>query len=149
MAPEAYVSRPYAINREAEHFPDGPELEEYDEITICYAKSGTTPTIIKQLANEECGRFGMRAEFDETDMGICPLMTPSAAKFLCRYPEGYVAKDNRQERPSALFRGARAAPVPGSVLPPSFSGLGAADVSTSAKSAPYPTYLFNDKQQRP
>lgn len=149
LAPEAYVHRPYAINRDDENFPNGPELEEYDEVTICYAKAATTPGAIKKLADEECSRFGMSAKFDETDFAICPLLTPSAAKFVCRLPEGQSAVRPTESRSSTLFRGSSERPVVGSTLPRSFSGIGAADVSTSAKSAPYPTYLFDGKQKRP
>lgn len=149
FSPEPYVWRPYTIDRDHEDFPDGPVLEAGSEISVCYAKAGATPVALKQLANDECGRFGLLARYQQTDMGICPLLTPSAAQFSCELPEGQIAIDRRSVEPGNLFVGNKDVSAPGSVLPPSFSGIGAADVSTTAKSAPYPTYLFDGKQKRP
>ncbi len=148
-APEPYVWRPYTIDRGHEFFPDGPDLTSGSQFSICYAKRGTTPASLKQLADEECGRFGMTAKFAQQNHGICPLVTPIAAEFSCQSASGQVITQSPNQQPGSLFQNAGQGPVSRSVLPPSATTFSAEDVSTTAKSQPYPTFLFNDQQSRP
>lgn len=148
-APDPYVWRPYTIDREHEFFPDGPILANGSGISICYAKRGTTPNLLKQMADEECGRFGMTSKFAQQDHGICPLATPIAAQFVCVGGSGQAITQSSSPQPGSLFQGAEQNGVRGSVLPPSGLAFSAEDVSTTAKSAPYPTFLFNGQPTRP
>lgn len=147
---EPYVWRPYTIDREHEHFPVGPVLEDKSVIAICYSKRNATPALLNQMARDECGRFGLSARFKRQDHGLCPLVTPVAAQFTCEGPSGQVVGRTitSQEQPGTLFQGSGQRGVAGSVLPPMGSTFNAEDVSTRAKSEPYPTFLFNDTQRQ-
>lgn len=147
-APEPYVWRPYTIDREDENFPDGPVLRAGSEVQVCYAKSGTTPREIRQLATEECQRFGLTAHFEGNDYSFCPLLNPVTARFSCKLT---AAQENQRVSGSRqrLFAAPNGAvQAPGSTLPPMRSGISAEDVSTNAKSQPYPTFLFDGQQKQ-
>lgn len=148
-APEPYVWRPYTIDRSHVNFPDGPTLTNGSQFSICYAKRGTTPASLKQMADEECGRFGLTAKFSQQDHSICPLATPTAAQFSCQNASGQAITQSPNQQPGSLFQGTGQGAVSKSVLPPSATTFSAEDVSTTAKSAPYPTFLFNGQQPRP
>lgn len=148
-APEPYVWRPYTIDREHVHFPDGPTLTNGSEFSICYAKRGTTPDRLKQLADEECGRSGLGAIFTRQDHGVCPLATPTAAQFTCRGDADQMITQSPDQQPGSLLQNNGQGAGSKSVLPSSAFSFGAEDVSTTAKSAPYPTYLFDGQKSRP
>lgn len=137
---EPYVDRPYAINRDSTVFPDGPKIVPDSLVTVCYAKSSATPAVIRALAEAECAQSGLGAAFEEQTYDTCPLLTPIAANFRCYGPvaeKGPVAGNAIGSVPPAF-----AAPRPAGAGRP-IGTIGAADVSTTAKSAPFPTYLFN------
>lgn len=145
-----YVHKPYEINRELEDFPVGPPVEEGTMVTVCYAKANTSPGDIRALADEECARGGLNAIFNEQSFIVCPLTTPAAAQFTCT---GAVVE---RGEPFVGGAGAPATTAPASPrfdapkpagLGRSFGAIGAGDVSTTAKSQPFPTYLFNSPQQ--
>lgn len=148
-SPDPYVWRPYTIDRDHEFFPTGPVLTDGSEISICYAKRGTTPNALKQIADEECGRFGLTSQFAKQDHGICPLVTPVAAQYACIDNTGQAITNGTPQQPGTLFQGAGQGTVSRSVFPPSASTISAEDVSTTAKSKAYPTFLFNGPQTRP
>ena len=148
-APEPYVWRPYTIDREHDDFPLGPTLISGSQISICYAKRGATPASLKQLANDECGRFGLTATFKQQDHGLCPLVTPIAAQFSCHGASGQIITQSPNLQPGSLFQGTGQGTASRSVLPPSATTFSAEDVSTTAKSQPYPTFLFNGQKSRP
>ena len=149
-APEPYVWRPYTIDREHEYFPSGPVLENLSVVDICYSNRHATPALLTQMANDECGRFGLSARFVGQDYGLCPLVTPIAAQFECEGGSSRVVGGTpvAPNQPDSLFNNRGQSGVAGSVLPPMGSTFGADDVSTRAKSEPYPTFLFNDTQGR-
>ena len=135
------MDRPYEYDRDSSDFPDGPTLLNGSEVKVCYAKSKATPAQIVALAREECGRFGLAAKLSKQRPFYCPLRTPIAAVFVCR-----------DDSPNTDVRAVGAGPVP--VAPAaaareptsvtgSSPGLSASDVSNTAKSAPFPTFLFN------
>lgn len=142
-----YVDRPYEINRELADFPEGPPVTAGTQVTVCYKKSSATPAEIRALAYEECARGNLNATFKEQTLNVCPLMTPNAAIFTCT---NTVAGGTRAATGPASARTAPAAPLFEAPQPAglgrSFGTIGAADVSTTAKSQPYPTYLFNNPQ---
>ncbi len=144
---EAYIHSPSTINRELATYPDGPEIIEGSEVTVCYAKSESTPQTIRQLAAAECSKGNLGIVFVEQTYNICPMMTPNAAVFSC---ENAVAGRSTQPGSSSAVQSilpqpAFAAPKPAGAGY-AFGNIGAADVSTTAKSQPFPTYLFNDGQ---
>lgn len=147
-APEPYVWRPYTIDREHKFFPNGPVLENQSVVEICYSNRNATPTLLTQMAKDECGRFGLSARFLSQDHGICPLVTPIAAQFECNGPSSRIVRGERvtPSQPGALFNNMGQSGVAGSVLQPMGSTFNADDVSTRAKSEPYPTFLFNGAQ---
>lgn len=138
-AESAYVQRPYAIDREHADFPLGPELKAGSTVTVCYAKSSATPQAVRKLADDECGRFGLGTAFIEQTLSICPLMTPVAAIFKCA-KTGVAGSTSPGQVGNVPMMPAFSAP--GAAIQPS-AGIGAADVSTTAKSAPFPVFLFN------
>lgn len=142
---EAYVDRPYEINRDSRYFPYGPKLRPGDSVTVCYAKSAATPAVINKLADDECARFGLSAHLKEQVQLGCSLRTPIAAVFSC---EADAASGRTPVNPAGTpVAGTGPQPalgpaeVKGSVLPDNF---GSASVSTTAKSEPFPTFLFSD-----
>lgn len=141
---QAYVDKPWEIDRELSTFPNGPTLVEGSTVTVCYAKSATTPAAIFKLADDECGRFGMTARIDEQIYTLCPMTTPIAAVYTCA---AKVASNGAPVSGAAATGTAAGMPtmpaqqVKGSVLP---EGFGAGSVSTTAKSDPFPTFLYND-----
>lgn len=142
-----YIHRPYTINRDIPTFPDGPEIKKGTSLTVCYAKSRATPAQIRALANEECAKGGLAAAFAYQAYDICPMVSPIAAVFSC---ESAVA--TRAPAPGATLQGGAGVAVPAFAAPrPAGAGrslgtIGAADVSTTAKSEPFPTYLFNNAE---
>lgn len=141
---EPYVNRPYAINRELKTFPDGPAIVNGRIVTICYAKSKATPASIRALAEDECGIAGLTASFVEQNWNTCPLVAPNAALFRCGGPVS-AEKSGSVGQPGSLMP-AFTAPRPAGAGRP-VGSIGAADVSTTAKSEPFPTYLFNPGPQ--
>lgn len=140
---EAYVDRPHELNRDSPYFPDGPDLAEGDNVTVCYSKSASSPKEIFELADNECRRFGLRAELDEQVYTLCPMVTPIAAIFTCEIAVAGGGQVFGSTAPRFSATPSTAAPVQpkGSVLPDNF---GSSSVSTTAKSDPFPTFLFND-----
>ena len=150
-APEPYVWRPYTIDRDHVYFPNGPVLENQSVVEICYSHRNATPALLTQIAKDECGRFGLSARFLGQDHGLCPLVTPVAAQFECQGPSSRVegGAPVTPSQPGSLFNSLEEGGVAGSVLPPMGTTFNADDVSTRAKSEPYPTFLFNGVPGRP
>jgi len=140
---EPYVQNPSEYDREAASFAKGPIHNDGSEIYVCYAKSNATPAQVRVLAENECGRFGLGAVFIGQNYELCPLMTPMAAGFEC------TAQTARAAVPNAPMPAASGAPIGAGTAPVSASqtGISAGDVSTDAKSQPFPTFLF-DKTPR-
>ena len=80
-----YIHNPDEFNRESANFAK--ELEDRDNLSICYNKRSTTVQDLLAMAQAECGKFGKEAVFDKHDFLQCPLTTPARAKFLCLKPE--------------------------------------------------------------
>lgn len=139
---EPYIERPYAIDREHANFPNGPDIVAGLGFTVCYSKSDTSPAAIRAVAEEECQRGGLYPRFIEQTFDQCTLMAPVAAVFRCETGAG--------PKPAMRSSSNVSAPVFSSPASPGGSRplgtLGAADVSTTAKSKPFPTFLFNDGQ---
>lgn len=139
---EPYIDRPYAINREHANFPNGPDIVAGLGFTVCYSKSDSSPAAIRAVAEEECQRGGLYPQFIEQTFDKCTLSAPVAAIFTCETDAG----------PKSALRSSSNVTPPVSSSPASPGGsrplgaLGAADVSTTAKSKPFPTFLFNDGQ---
>lgn len=158
---EPYVQNTSEYDRESPTFANGPVRREDSEVYVCYAKDNATPAQVRTLAEDECGRFGLRAVFIGQNYELCPVMTPIAAGFTCQTQTAGTASPSA---PAFLSSGAAsttlAQPVaaPNPVFPklevqapagagrqPSQpqAGISAGDVSTNAKSQPFPTFLFD------
>lgn len=77
----AYVFKKNEFNRNDANF--NKPLADRDDVTICFNGVGTSDRRVALLAEEECGRFGKRAQPDGNSFGECPLLVPVAARFLC------------------------------------------------------------------
>lgn len=139
---EPYIDRPYQIDREHSNFPNGPDIVAGVGITVCYSKSDTTPADIRAVAEKECQRGGLNAQFVEQTLDQCTLMTPVAAVFSC---ETDTRSKSALPNSSNIAAPAFAAPTPAGSSR-SLGTIGAADVSTTAKSKPFPLFLFNNGQ---
>jgi len=139
---EPYIDRPYAINREHVNFPDGPDMVAGVGITVCYSKADATPQTIRAVAEEECGRGGLKPRFVGQTLDQCALTAPVAALFTC---ESTVASRPAVQSSPVIAAPSIVAPAPAGRSRP-LGTIGAADVSTTAKSAPFPTFLFNRGQ---
>lgn len=137
-----YIERPYAIDRDHANFPNGPDIVAGLSFTVCYSKSDASPAAIRAVAEDECQRGGLYPQFIEQIFDQCTLMAPVAAEFRCE----------TDADPKFALRNSSNVTAPVSSAPAypqgsrPFGTLGAADVSTTAKSKPFPTFLFNDGQ---
>lgn len=77
----AYVYNESEFNRNSPNFNREPV--KIDSVTICYNKYGTKPSIIANMAVEECAKFNKKAEFVRQSLSLCPLFTPVAAIYNC------------------------------------------------------------------
>ena len=162
---DPYVQDTSEYNRESATFAKGPVRHEGNELYVCYAKSNATPKQVRALAENECGRFGLSAVFIGQNYELCPLMTPIAAGFECTAQTARAAAPNTPMPASSdapTTAGAAPAPAPNPIFPKlevqvpagagrqlsaPQTGISAGDVSTDAKSQPFPTFLF-DKTPR-
>ncbi len=80
--PPAFVYNKEEFNREAKDF--GRPVTDIKNVTICYAKGGTTPRQVAELARAECSKFNKKAVFSKQNRSICPLTTPIAVQYACQ-----------------------------------------------------------------
>ncbi len=137
---DPYVDRPYKINRENVDFPNGPEIVDGLQVVVCYAKSYATPAEIRSIADNECAQGGLKAQFKEQAYNTCSLVAPVAAIFICKGNTGVATAS--QSRLGSIVAPSASVPALSRVI----GTIGAEDVSTTAKSAPFPTFLFNSGQ---
>jgi len=97
---EPYIYNANEFNRESPSFAK--ELEDRSTVEICYNKRSTTPQILKQMATDECRRFGKRAHYYENKNLICSVSAPAQAMFWCLCP-GETAQE-RMENRNSLFK---------------------------------------------
>jgi len=79
-----YVYKRGEFNRESDTFNKEPE--DRVSVTICYNELATTPEVVFELANTECGKYAKRARSTYQSFGDCPLATPVEAHFVCDKP---------------------------------------------------------------
>jgi hypothetical protein len=79
-----YVYKKNEFDREAKDFNKAPV--DRDSVTICYNKLNTTPEIVFEMANTECGHYGKQARRTHQDFGDCPMATPVEGHFACDKP---------------------------------------------------------------
>jgi hypothetical protein len=83
-ATDPYIYKPREFDRRAPDF--NKPITDRREVTLCYTAIGTTDRTLLRMAEEECARFGKRAEARSETFGPCPLLTPIAATFACVAP---------------------------------------------------------------
>ncbi len=76
-----YIYDPEEYNRERADF--GHDRKDRTELKICYLTRTTTPQDILAMAEAECGKFGKSARYLNSQMGECPMATPTLANFVC------------------------------------------------------------------
>lgn len=102
-----YVYRPNEFNRQDPNFGKTPT--DISSTVICYAKWSTTPEAVRELAAQECGKYGRISVYTGKSLTYCPLRTPTAALFDCLRPgEKPAPRDDGGHRAAA-----RPAVVPG------------------------------------
>jgi hypothetical protein len=69
------------FNRERPDF--GRELKDRKAVDICYFTRNTAPQDILAMAEAECAKFGKTARYTYSEVGICPLATPTMGHFNC------------------------------------------------------------------
>ncbi len=79
--PPAFVYNKNEFNRAAKGF--GRPATDIKNVTICYAKGGTTPRQVAELARAECSKFNKKAVFYRQNRYTCPLTTPIAVQYVC------------------------------------------------------------------
>ena len=80
-----YIFKADEFNRESPEFAN--ELKDRSAVEICYNKLSTTPKIITQIAQDECGRFGKVAYFVLNQNLACSLGSPAKAVYWCLCPD--------------------------------------------------------------
>ena len=76
-----YVFKEGEFNRNSPTFNKTPD--DISKVQICYNKGSTTPAVVLEMARNECGLYGKRANFQKQDVLHCPIVTPVMATFLC------------------------------------------------------------------
>ena len=79
-----YVFKEGEFNRNSPTFNKRPD--DINKVQICYNKGSTTPEVVLEMAGNECGLYGKRANFQKQDVLHCPLLTPVMATFSCIKP---------------------------------------------------------------
>jgi len=81
---QPYIYQPDEFNREREDF--GRELKDRKTVEICYFTRNTAPQDILAMAEAECAKFGKTARYTYSEVGECPLATPTMGRFNCVAP---------------------------------------------------------------
>jgi hypothetical protein len=76
-----YIYQPEEFNRERADY--GKELKDRTSVDICYFTRNTAPQDILAMAEAECAKFGKTARYRYSEVGICPLATPTLGYFHC------------------------------------------------------------------
>jgi len=76
-----YVYEADEFNRERKDY--GKELTDRSIVDICYFTRNTAPQDILAMAEAECAKFGKTARYTYSEIGICPLATPTLGHFNC------------------------------------------------------------------
>ncbi len=96
--------------------PDfGKPVTDRTQVTICYNGARSTDGQVARLAEEECARFGKRAEPSGDGFGDCPLLVPIAAHFVCQpagAASGEAAATSSAAPPATLPPGAKGSSAP-------------------------------------
>ncbi len=83
--PPPYVHKAREFDRNASNF--GQDPKDIENVTVCYAKSGTTPAEVRKTAQDECAKFNKEVRFLKQDYSTCPLSAPVSAFFECYIPQ--------------------------------------------------------------
>ena len=78
---QPYIYDPEEFNRERKDF--GHDLTDRTDVNICYYTRSTTPQDILAMAEAECARFGKTARYRYSEVGQCPVATPTLGLFAC------------------------------------------------------------------
>jgi hypothetical protein len=78
---QPYIYEPDEFNRERADF--GKELKDRTTVDICYFTRTTAPQDILAMAEAECAKFGKTARYINSEVGTCPLATPTLGHFNC------------------------------------------------------------------
>ena len=81
---ELYIFKDNEFDRMSPDFAKEPK--DRSQVEICYNKWSTTPKIITQMAQDECGRFGKEAHFALNRSLVCSIRTPAQAVYWCLCP---------------------------------------------------------------
>ncbi len=81
---DPYIFQKKEFDRNRPDF--GKPVTDRTRFTICYNGARSTDGQVARLAEEECSRFGKRAEPSGDGFGDCPLLVPVAAQFVCTAP---------------------------------------------------------------
>jgi hypothetical protein len=76
-----YIYDPDEFNRERADF--GRELKDRTGVDVCYFTKATTPQDILAMAEAECAKFNKTAKYLYSEIGICPMATPTLGHFSC------------------------------------------------------------------
>jgi hypothetical protein len=72
------------FNRSSPTFARDPD--DLKEVSVCYAKSSTTPQAVTKMAVDRCAAFGKQAVFRDQDVLNCPMTAPVRAIYDCVAP---------------------------------------------------------------
>jgi hypothetical protein len=78
---QPYIYQENEFNRERPDF--GKELTDRTAVNICYFTRNTEPQDILAMAEAECAKFGKTAQYRYSEIGECPLTTPTLGHFSC------------------------------------------------------------------
>lgn len=76
-----YIYDPEEFNRERADF--GKDRTDRTSVDICYFTRNTAAQDILAMAEAECAKFGKTARYRYSEVGICPLATPTLGYFNC------------------------------------------------------------------
>ncbi len=76
-----YIYQEDEFNRDRKGF--GQEPTDRSTVDICYFTRNTAPQDILAMAEAECAKFGKTARYTHSEIGLCPLATPTLGHFNC------------------------------------------------------------------
>ena len=78
---QPYIYEADEFNRERANF--GKEPKDRTNVEICYFTRNSAPQDILAMAEAECAKFGKTARYTYSEVGVCPLATPTMGHFNC------------------------------------------------------------------
>jgi hypothetical protein len=86
-----YIFEPDEFNREKKGYAQ--EIKDRTQVEICYNKRSTSPELLRQMAVDECRRFGKQAIFLRQNTLACSISAPGKVVYKCFDPNAPIEEE--------------------------------------------------------